>query len=56
MYCRLYENSCGELIYYNDDYEGLQVHCWCSAATVEKLGLWSQHGVWIVRVSVNAVV
>jgi len=48
---RLYENSCGELIYYNDDFEGLQVHRWCSTASVEQLGLWSQHGVWIVRVS-----
>ncbi|XP_065886440.1 uncharacterized protein [Dysidea avara] len=46
---RLYENSCGELIYYNDDFEGLQMHRWCSTASVEQLGLWSEHGVWIIR-------
>jgi len=52
---RLYESSCGELVYYNDDFEGLQVHRWYSTASLEQLGLWSQHGIWVVRVSMFMV-
>jgi len=50
---RLYNNTCGELIYYNDDFEGLDVGIWYSGSSIEQFGVWTQQGVWIVRVSNN---
>ena len=48
---RLYNGTCGELIYFNDDFEGLHVQLWCSSSSVEQFGMWTQQGVWIVKVS-----
>ena len=48
---RLYSGSCGELIFSSDEFEGLNVRTWHGSSAIERFGLWTQQGVWIVRVS-----
>lgn len=48
---RLYNGSCGELIFFSDDFEGLSVEMWHSGSAIEHFGVWTQQGIWIVRVS-----
>ena len=48
---RLYSGMCGELIFSSDDFEGINVELWHSDSSIECIGMWTQQGIWIIRVS-----
>ena len=48
---RLYSGSCGELIFSSDEFEGSNVGTWYGSSAIERFGMWTQQGIWIVRVS-----
>ena len=54
--CRLYNGLCGELISSSDELEGSCVEVFRNSSAIEQFGVWTQHGVWIVRVSSAPVV
>ena len=48
---RLYSGLCGELIFSSDEFEGTNVKTWHGSSAIERSGMWTQQGIWIVKVS-----
>ena len=53
IHFRLYDVHSGEMVWSYDDHEGSSTRLWRMEGRVPAVGLWTEDGLWVIRVSVR---